>query len=148
MVDVHLVGCSKTKSNAPGRIPARERYTSPLFRLSLAAAEREAGAAGFVYIVSAEHRLLALDAPLEWYDAGLRASSKRSRIAFGQVVVDLLVQLHGAPGRVTIWAGAEYADPILRALYYAGTKDVRRPLHRLQVGDRLALLKLMNGAAP
>lgn len=141
---IHIVGCAKTKSSAPGLIPARARYTSPLFRLSLAAAEREATV---VYIVSAHHGLLQLDTPLEWYDSRLGARTKRERIAFGQRVVDRILHTHGRDfGTVTIWAGATYADPIYSALFALGRRDTRRPLHGLQVGDRLAFLKL--GAAP
>jgi hypothetical protein len=134
---VHVIGCSKTKDTAPGPMPARDRYTSPLFRKTLAAAQREGGV---VYIASAEHGLLQLDAPIEWYDASLLDQGKRARVAWGYRVADQVVHRHpGARLTVRIWCGAAYADPLRSALLRLG-HAVDRPLHGLQVGERLACL--------
>lgn len=134
---VHVIGCSKLKSATAGLLPARERYTSPLFRKALAAARHAGGA---VYIASAAHGLLELDEPIAWYDDTLRDRSKRERTRWAWQVADQVAQRHrGEQLAVSLWAGAAYADPLRSALLRLG-HVVRLPLQGLQVGERLAAL--------
>lgn len=63
---VGLVGCSSAKLSRPA--PARELYTSALFRKAAAYAERECDR---WYVLSAKHGLVAPDTILEPYDVKL-----------------------------------------------------------------------------
>jgi hypothetical protein len=104
-VVVGLLSCGKAKQ--PGQHPARDLYTSPLFRTSLAYLE---SVCHEVYILSAKHGLLELDARVESYDARLPQrtedlecwarnveASLRLRFVKGQAM--LPVQIVGMAGR-------------------------------------------------
>lgn len=62
-VSIGLVGCSGPKREAPA--PARQLYTSQLFRSTLALAERRHDV---VYVISAKHELVELDQVVAPYD--------------------------------------------------------------------------------
>jgi hypothetical protein len=148
VMDVVLVGCGAQKGKAAA--PARELYTSALFRLSLRYAESIATA---VYIVSAKHGLLTLDAEVEPYEFKLSDhGGKRALDAWGERVVFLLEARHrGAPLRVTLLMGDEYARPLRGPMVlrqseaYSGTRWPGRPVEPLAgiqpVGRRMAWLK-------
>jgi hypothetical protein len=132
--DVVLVGCVKTKLGVPA--PAKDLYTSALFRKERAYAER-AGARWF--ILSAEHGLVAPDMVLEPYDLRLSKTSRDYRRSWGRRVVE---QLHEAVGPITgktveIHAGSAYADAIRELLSRDGA-TVIEPLAGLTMGARLA----------
>jgi hypothetical protein len=145
---VAIVGCGKTKDPRPVALPARDRYTSPLFRKSLELAERTADV---VYIASALHELLEPGRPIVPYSHSLAGAGKREREAWGERVVSRLVERHWATviESVTIYAGADYYEPIARALGFRrpGGIPTIRALGNLQIGQRLAELNRQLGAA-
>lgn len=132
--DLVLVGCVKKKLNVPA--PARELYTSPLFRKERAYAEQK-GVPWFV--LSAEHGLVAPDEVLAPYDLRLSKTSRDYRRAWGARVVERLGEVVGlVRGKtVEIHAGSAYADSIRDLLIQEGATVVE-PLAGLPMGARLA----------
>lgn len=133
---IGLVSCSAQK--LARLAPARELYCSPLFRLSLAYAERRCAS---VYVLSARHRLVELDTVLEPYEQRLGAAREREQ--WGDAVARELVERHGGDIAALLLAGTEYVDPIrLGFLITPGARElyIADPLAGLQVGQRLRWL--------
>jgi hypothetical protein len=132
--DLVLVGCVKQKLPVPA--PAKDLYTSPLFRKSRAYAE-QAGVPWFV--LSAEHGLVTPEQRLAPYDLRLSKTPREYRRAWGARVVDRLQQEVGPlTGKtIEVHAGAAYVEPIRPLLTHAGATVVE-PLAGLKLGPRLA----------
>jgi hypothetical protein len=110
------VGCVKEKANRP--LPARELYTSALFRGRRSFVERSCGE---WWILSAAHGLVDPDATLAPYDVTLKTMDRPARRRWSaQVLSAIDEQIRPVPGdRFEIHAGAEYrefglADGLLR----------------------------------
>lgn len=131
--DVILVGCVKSKLPHPA--PARELYTSPLFRKARSYSERS-GQPWF--ILSAQHGLVDPDAELGPYDLRLSTTPLTYRQEWGNRVVEDLHATLGtlADRTVEIHAGAAYADALRPRLTAAGATVVE-PLAGLPLGPRL-----------
>jgi hypothetical protein len=132
--DLVLVGCVKKKFDVPA--PARELYTSPLFRKERVYAEQK-GVPWFV--LSAEHGLVAPDEVLAPYDLRLSKTSRDYRRAWGARVVERLGEVVG-PVRgktVEVHAGSAYTESIRDLLNREGVTVVE-PLAGLPMGARLA----------
>ena len=136
-VAIGLVGCCKPK--LAHAAPARDLYLSRLFRLSLAEAHR---ACDVVYVISAEYALVELDQVIAPYDKTLTDLAKEWRPIWGSRVWDAIVARHPTVTRhVVIYAGKEYAEPILRAAPYgARGATFAQPLAQMQIGQRLSWL--------
>lgn len=132
--DVVLVGCVKSKLDRPG--PARELYTSALFRKMRAYAETT-GAPWFV--LSAEYGLVEPARVIEPYELHLASTSRAYRTGWGRRVVDDLAAKLGGLGSlvIEIHAGAAYVEALRDGLAGAGATIVE-PLAGLGVGQRLA----------
>lgn len=132
--DVVLVGCVKSKLDHPA--PARDLYTSPLFRKERAYAEAS-GAPWFV--ISAEHGLVDPSRVIEPYELRLGSTDRAYRAAWGARVVDDLAKVFGdlSSKRVEVHAGAAYVNPLRNLLIEAGATVVE-PLDGLTMGERLA----------
>lgn len=132
--DMVLVGCVKTKLDVPA--PARDLYTSNLFRKERAYAELS-GARWFV--LSAKHGLVDPEAILEPYDLRLSRTSRDYRRTWGARVIDQLREAVGPLDGQTIeiHAGSAYTDAI-RGLLSAQGATVIEPLAGLTMGARLA----------
>jgi hypothetical protein len=114
---VILVGCVKTKADGPH--PARDLYTSELFRRRRDYAE----AAGVPwYVLSAKHGLLGPDELIEPYDVALKAQPSQYQRAWGEWVVARLSQELGslAGHVIEVHAGAAYLAAIAGALERSG----------------------------
>jgi hypothetical protein len=116
--------------------PARDLYTSDLFRKRRAYAEAT-GKPWFV--LSALHGLVSPDDILEPYDLALKAQSSAYQREWGRrVASDLLSRPDAAGARVfEVHAGAEYVDAIAAPLADAGCA-VSWPLRGLALGQQLA----------
>lgn len=129
---VGLVACAAQK--LPRSAPARELYTSQLFR---SAYEYAATTYDEVRILSALHGLVHPDTHLEPYDLSLASLTRAEREAWGLLV---LSQLHADPilqphaGRAVIYfhAGRLYRDPLAPHL-----TSCRAPLAGLGIGQQL-----------
>jgi hypothetical protein len=145
---IALVACSKSKLRAAA--PASELYTSALFRLSLAYAQRTCA---FVYIVSAKYGLVHPAQVIEPYDLTIVTLPARDRVLWGARVA---TQLHTSKGlrlaqgkALVIFAGAAYAEPIVEAYRqaYQANVNVVQPLDGLQIGERLSWLRSRDAMA-
>jgi hypothetical protein len=136
-ITIGLVGCCKPK--LVHAAPARDLYLSHLFRLSLEVASR---CCDVVYVISAEHALVELDAVIAPYDKTMADLAKEWRPIWGSRVWGALVARHPKGARrVVIYAGKEYAEPILRAGHRHPAIDAfEQPLRGMQIGERLRWL--------
>ena len=132
--DVILISCGKRK--LAQRSQAKDLYTSPLFRLERAYAERQ-GVPWFV--LSAKYGLVDPATTLDPYDLLLAAVPKPEREHWGEkVAADLETVVGPLHGKVLeIRAGRVYCDPIVSRLQTRGAK-VEEPLQGLSIGRRLA----------
>src|SRR5688500_18134199 len=109
---VALVSCVKSKLNRPA--PAKDLYTSPLFRALRTYAESHADA---WYILSAEHGLVHPDQVLAPYERTVNRLDRAERLQWAEKVrLDLASRLP-AGADVVILAGGRYREglvPFLR----------------------------------
>ncbi|KHL18310.1 UNVERIFIED_CONTAM: hypothetical protein LK11_06950 [Mumia flava] len=134
VADLLLVTCVKQKLDHTA--PARDLYTSPLFRKERAYAE----ASGLPwFILSAVHGLVEPATVLEPYELRLSATPRSYRSEWGARVVAALAERLAPLGNpvVEVHAGAAYADPIRPLLLDLGCRVVE-PLRGLTMGQRLA----------
>jgi hypothetical protein len=135
VVSIALVGCSGPKLEHPA--PARDLYTSQLFRQALKLAELRHDV---VYVVSAKLELVLLDQVIEPYNKTMSTIAKEFRPIWGSRVWDVIVHRHQKVDRqVYVYAGKDYARPLRRAGFHQAT--FHEPLARLMIGQRLAWLK-------
>lgn len=131
MTRVALVSCAASKADRP--CPARDLYTSALFRLSAAWAQRNADR---WYILSAEHALVSPDRVLAPYDTTLKTMTPALRRAWAARVARDLARVVGGETTLVALAGEAYMG--WTALVH---NPVERPLDGLQIGYRLQWLK-------
>lgn len=141
MARVAFVACSKTKANEV--MPAAALYTSPLFKKSLLAA---VDIADKVYILSAEHGVLALEDPVAPYDTTLKNMRREARLAWGSRVGGQLADVLRPCDTAIMLCGEEYLAPIRPRLIEIGV-SLEVPLDTLSFGVRLQRLSQMNGEA-
>ena len=120
---VALVGCSASKLKHAA--PARELYTSALFRSAYAYAEKTCDA---VLIVSAFYGVVAPKAIIRPYDWSLRKYRKSEREDWGVRTVGQLLPSFALPPLLVILAGRVYADALLHGAHWHGLPLPERPL--------------------
>jgi hypothetical protein len=134
-VTIALVGCSGPKLARPA--PARQLYTSQLFRSTLALAEHRHDV---VYVISARHELVTLDQVIEPYNYTMSAHAPHWKQIWGVRVWESIQTRHQNVDRqVFIYAGKDYARPIQRAGMHRAT--FHEPLAKMQIGQRLRWLR-------
>lgn len=131
---IGLVSCSAKKLGRAA--PARELYSSAMFRLSRAHAERHCAA---VYVLSALHGLVALDTVIEPYDLRIQTLGVAARAAWAAGVIGDLAA-RNPPGNVEIFAGRAYADALVWPAGWSATE----PMRGMKLGARLAWLSARN----
>lgn len=139
---VGLVGCSAGKLHRPA--PARDLYTSQLFRKASAYAELTCDR---WYILSAEHGLVHPDTVLDPYDVKLGVNSQPIHAWADRVRGQLAAELADVPGVVLVaLAGAQY-QTVLRPCQW----PFRIPMKGMGIGHQLgfltAQLATLEGAA-
>jgi hypothetical protein len=134
---VALVGCSALKSKKPA--PAKDFYTSALFRAAYEYAEKTCDA---VVIVSAFYGVVAPKTVLHPYDRNLREFKKSEREAWGvRTIGELLPSFRPPPQLVTL-AGEIYADALLFGAHWHNLPHPEQPLKGVRgCGARAAWLK-------
>jgi hypothetical protein len=134
---VALVGCSARKLDRGA--PARELYTSALFRAAVAYAEAKCDA---VRVVSALYGAVELDAHLEPYDRNLRAFGKRDREGWGVRTVAEVIGGFAVPPVLVVLAGQVYADALVFGAHWHNLPRPEEPLRGVKgCGARVAWLK-------
>lgn len=154
MIDrrIALVSCGASKLDHPA--PARQLYTSNLFRLSAKYADRFFDA---WYILSAAHGIVRPDDELRPYDRSLRDLRMNEREGWGGRAASHLVHLergirasrrpgsarlqgerfgsYDATTSITLLGGSVYADAM------AWHVECEQPLAGLSIGKRMQWLK-------
>lgn len=128
---IGLVSCASTKLSRPA--PARELYTSPLFRKASAYAELTCES---WYILSAKHGLLHPDEVVEPYDVNLATTSPALHRWADGVRRQLATELADTPQVVLVTlAGARY-QTVLRPCQW----PFQIPMKGLGIGQQLGWL--------
>ena len=135
---VALVGCSATKLKRAA--PARELYTSALFRAGYAYAETTCDA---VLIVSAFHGVVAPKAVIRPYDRSLRRLTKSEREDWGVRTVGHLLPAFALPPLLILLAGQVYADALVHGAQGHNLPRPELPLRGIRgCGPRVKWLRL------
>ena len=132
---VALVSCVKAKRTSAA--PARDLYTSPLFRALRAYAVAHADA---WYILSAEYHLLRPEEIVAPYERTLNAMPKRERVAWAERVQRQLLEVLPTGAEVILLAGVRYREGLVPFLRTRGF-SVTVPLEGLGIGKQLQKLK-------
>ncbi len=132
MTRVGLVGCSSTKLKRPA--PARELYTSQLFRKASAYAELTCDR---WYVLSAKHGLVSPDTVLDPYDMRLGTADAPPVHDWAWVVRgQLLQELAEVPDvELVILAGDQY-QTVIRPAWW----PYEIPMKGLGIGQQLGFL--------
>lgn len=137
MTTIGLVGCAAAKLSHPA--PARDLYTSQLFRKAATYAEANSDR---WYILSAEHGLVSPDRVLEPYDTKLGAKNGPPIWDWAQRVADQLdaeLFLIGTPlAELLVLAGEQYRT-FLRCSPIRGM-PARVPMEGMGIGQQLGYL--------
>jgi cytoplasmic iron level regulating protein YaaA (DUF328/UPF0246 family) len=134
-IRVALVSCVKSKQNSPA--PARDLYTSPLFRALRRYAEDHADR---WYILSAQHGLLRPDQIIAPYERTLNTMRKKDRLTWAERVNHQLLEELPSGAEVIVLAGERYRADLLPCLREHGC-TVGVPLQGLSFGKQLQRLK-------
>lgn len=129
---VVLVGCAKQKG--PNAAPARELYTSTLYRAARTWAE-SCNVGGW-WILSALHGLVHPDTILEPYDRYLKSLPPRDRRLWAVQTRAQILQRIPPRATLVLLAGEEYASCLANIPH-----TVEKPLAGLSVGKRLQWFK-------
>lgn len=133
---VALVGCSMRKLARSA--PARELYTSGLFRAAIAYAE---ATCDDIRVVSALYGAVTLDARLEPYDRNLRSLGKGDREAWGVRTVGEVLGRFEVPPVLVILAGKVYEDALVYGAHWHNLPRPEVPLQGIRgCGARIAWL--------
>src|SRR5690606_4368286 len=116
--------------------PARDLYTSALFRKARAYAERNADA---WYILSAKYGLVDPNRVIEPYDVTLNRMGIGERRAWAAKVRFELEQIVQPGDTVVMLAGAHYREGLMGALRRRGVQ-VQVPMEGLKIGEQLQWL--------
>jgi hypothetical protein len=134
---VALVSCVKSKRNSSA--PARDMYTSPLFRLLRLYAEE---VADLWYILSAEHGLLHPSDVIAPYERTLNVMPTRERVLWAERVQKQLLKALPVRAEVIILAGVRYRQDLVPFLTAHGFHP-SVPLEGLTLGRQLQRLKAL-----
>lgn len=131
---VALVSCVKSKRAAPH--PARDLYTSPLFKGLRRYAETHADR---WYVLSAKHGLLDPDRVTAPYEQTLNTMGEAARRRWADEVNAELAEILPARAEVIVLAGVRYREHVVPFLKGRG-HTVSIPLEGLSFGRQLAYL--------
>jgi cytoplasmic iron level regulating protein YaaA (DUF328/UPF0246 family) len=135
---VALVSCVKSKQNRPA--PAKDLYTSPLFRNLRRYAEANAH---LWFILSAQHGVVTPDQVLAPYEKTLNRARKDERQAWGRLVQEQLEAVLPPGAEVIVLAGERYRENLVPFLKSRG-HEVYVPLEGLSFGKQLQYLSAQN----
>ena len=130
-----LIGCVKQKQKLAA--PAKELYTSTLFRSARAYAE---GRATKWFILSAKHCLLSPETVIDPYELTLKDLAKPERLEWAKRVLKELVPHLRDTKEVEIIAGVDYREHLVGLLKEQGI-EVSEPLARYGLGMQISWLR-------
>ena len=131
---LHLIACCSAK--LAHAAPARDLYTSDLFRKSVAYVE----ARGEPWaVLSALHGVVAPDTMLEPYNVTLLSMTREQRAVWGAFAADALWRFDDRA--FVFLAGATYRDPMMEAqIWRARGYRATSPMVGLGIGEQKAWL--------
>lgn len=135
-----LVSCVKRKVPAPA--PARDLYTSDLFRLMRQYAENSAER---WFILSAKHGLVSPDKVIAPYEQTLNSMTASERKLWARGITEQLGAILSNQAQVLLLAGRRYREHLEPWLLARGCQ-VEVPLRGLPIGRQLQWLKKANEA--
>jgi len=132
-----LVACAKSKRR--GALPARELYSSELFKKAIRYSRRNYDK---WYVLSAKHGLVEPETVLEPYDEVLSRKSRSQREAWANDVLQQLLTVLTGYEDCTVFfhAGTKYREVLLASLSERGY-HCEVPLEGLGIGEQLAWYK-------
>jgi hypothetical protein len=137
MATIVLISCvSKKVKIKPGeKIPAKNLYTSDLFKKSLAYAKKLQ--ANKIFILSAKHGLISLEKKIETYNETLNDKSNIERREWAAMVLEQLKQECAInTDKFVILAGKNYYKDLIIHL-----TNYKIPMEGLGIGKKLQWLK-------
>ncbi len=130
---IALIACSKSKADSKSK--AENLYTGKLFKLSLAYAKNLQ--IDKIYILSAKHGLLDMNAIIEPYDLCLWSKNKAERVIWSEKVIKQLKEVTNiSEDHFYIFAGIPYREGLLSSL-----QNYTIPLEGLTQGRQMQYLK-------
>jgi hypothetical protein len=117
-------------------MPAEQRYTAPLFKVSLAYA-RQLAPDGNIFVLSAMHGLIPLTQRIGPRDVTLHDMSATERAAWGEhVVAQMRDKLGSGRREIVLLTGQLYADALRDA---KGTAEwtFAEPMRGMGIGSRM-----------
>jgi len=129
-----LVACVKSKQTKSA--PAKDLYTSALFKKTKAYAQKNSRS---WYILSAKYGLLEPDEIIAPYEKTLKTMPSRERYAWAKRVLAALDTRLQPDDRVILLAGETYREHLVPALQAEG-HEVLIPLQGLSFGKQLQWL--------
>ena len=134
-MDVYLVSCVSQKRATPS--PAKDLYTSPLFRKARAYVERTGGP---WFVLSAKYGLVHPDEVIEPYDLTLNTMGVADRRRWASKVLNQLEPHLEGIEAVIFLAGHRYREFLEPSLQGRGLA-VSVPMEGLKIGEQLSWLR-------
>ncbi len=131
---IYLVSCVSKKRATPS--PAKDLYTSPLFRKARAYVERTGGP---WFVLSAKYGLVHPNEVIEPYDLTLNTMGRSDRRRWAGRVLTQLESHLDSVGAVTFMAGQRYREFLEPSLRGRGLA-VSVPMEGLKIGEQLSWL--------
>ena len=128
---IALVACVIKKQDRP--MPARDLYTSPLFRKASAYAQRVANE---WFILSIKHGLVPPDRVIAPFDETLMGMPVKERRAWARRVMAELAKILAPGDHVVMLAGERYREELMDPIREMGC-TVEVPLAGLRMGEQL-----------
>jgi hypothetical protein len=134
---IGLVACAKSKRK--GALPARELYSSELFKKAIRYSRRNYDR---WYILSAKHGLVEPETVLEPYDEALSRKSRLQQETWARSVFQQLLRVIPRSEDCALFfhAGIQYRKNLLETLSERGYR-CEVPLEGLGIGEQLAWYK-------
>ena len=129
---IAFISCVKTKQNFPCK--AREMYISPLFKKTLAFAEKHADR---VFILSAKYGLLQLEDKIAPYEKTLKNATEHEKKRWAYLVYKKFLEIGGNLNEPCLFlCGIDYRKYLVPKF-----PNARIPLKGLSFGNQLRWLK-------
>jgi hypothetical protein len=132
--EVCLVSCVSQKASRP--LPAKDLYTSALFKKVRAFAERRCCP---WFILSAEHGLVHPNTVVAPYEKTLNSMGVKERRAWAERVIQQMQEAMPDADRITVLAGQRYREFLLPYLRQR-SPVVEMPLEGKRIGEQLQWL--------
>lgn len=132
---VVLVSCGKKKVS--GRVPAKDLYTSPVFKAMRGYAEKHAD---LWFIISSRYGIISPSDVVYSYEVAIEDMNSEEKLKWTSKVYEQLKKLLPRGADVVILAGKSYREDIIPFLKERGF-SVDVPMEHVKQGKRLGWLR-------